>query len=279
MKNLCVETQSGLKVEVIELSPKKAAELLKLNNKNRSIRKRVVNKYASDMKSGNWKSNGVPIIIGNDGMLKDGQHRLLACIEANVTLQDVILVYVPKEQANCFDLNSVRNSKDVAFFEGYTDAVYQDGLIITAVTQILKVKDRYSASARDYSKIRIVEEITKNIDAAQFVRNNITTRKHNKSCLRKSSVIAAIMVAYNCGYPLEKLVRFCEVYMTGVSLAKNEICIVKLRDYASSLRTGDVFSQKDLYYRTQAALFSYEKNKCTITCRKSETEYYTPYSV
>lgn len=277
MDNLCIETKRGMKIEVIEeLTPQIAAELLTLNKENRNIRSHMLKQYVSDMKSGNWKSNGASIVIGNDGILKDGQHRLLACIQANVTLTDVILVYIPKEQANCFDLNGVRNAKNVAYFEGYTDVVYQDSLIISAVTQILKAKDNYSSNARDYSKMCIVEEITKNIDAAQFVREHISKRNH-KNTLRKSSVIAAIMVAYNCGYPLEKLERFCEVYMTGVSLAKNEICIVKLRDYAMSKKTTDLSTQKDLYYRTQSALYSYEKNKCTITCRKSQTEFYTPF--
>ena len=104
-----------------DITPEKAEGLLEMNNGNRAVKKRVVEKYAKDMASGNWKENGVPIVIGSDGTVKDGQHRLLAIIMSGVTLHNQLLVIIPAEDANAYDIGSARTFADVATFEGYGD--------------------------------------------------------------------------------------------------------------------------------------------------------------
>lgn len=69
-----------LSVETI--TPPDAAALLAMNVHNRHVRPIRVRKYAAEMATGRWLLTGEPIII-NGTELVNGQHRLLACIEAD----------------------------------------------------------------------------------------------------------------------------------------------------------------------------------------------------
>lgn len=80
MPNIVIET----------ITPLKAKALLELNSSNRHTRKGAISQYARDMKAGNWKMTGSPIVV-NGKRLLDGQHRLLACVEAGVPFETVVL--------------------------------------------------------------------------------------------------------------------------------------------------------------------------------------------
>jgi len=65
------------------VTPGLAAELLKRNADNRPVSDLKVQHYAADMRAGRWSLNGEAIKVSKDGLLNDGQHRLLALIESN----------------------------------------------------------------------------------------------------------------------------------------------------------------------------------------------------
>ena len=60
------------------LSPEEAELFLELNVRNRRPRNSTSQQYAADMKAGRWKYAAETIKFGEDGILQDGQHRLLA---------------------------------------------------------------------------------------------------------------------------------------------------------------------------------------------------------
>ena len=65
------------------ITPEKAKEILKKNGKNRSISWSTVNAYARDMSKGYWTEGvGVGISIDENGILRDGQHRLEAIVKS-----------------------------------------------------------------------------------------------------------------------------------------------------------------------------------------------------
>ncbi|UOW93032.1 ParB-like nuclease domain protein [Gordonia phage CaiB] len=62
----------------LQITPSKAREILCLNVANRKIRPNQVAKLRAEMVQGRWRVNGDTIRISEDGVLLDGQHRLLA---------------------------------------------------------------------------------------------------------------------------------------------------------------------------------------------------------
>ncbi|MEC3953803.1 hypothetical protein VMT65_12255 [Nocardia sp. CDC153] len=62
--------------EIIEIDAAMARRMLERNTHNRPIRQARVQQYYDDMISGRWVFNGEPIILGPDGEVLDGAHRL-----------------------------------------------------------------------------------------------------------------------------------------------------------------------------------------------------------
>lgn len=90
------------------ISPAKAKVLLDASGfKNRPINTRRLRLYAEEMRNGDWKENGESIIIGADGSIVDGQHRLQALILADKTIGFIVVRNV---NPNVFDtIDSGRN--------------------------------------------------------------------------------------------------------------------------------------------------------------------------
>lgn len=102
---------SGIFSEVVDVTPGLAGEILRRNPDNRPVKAKVEN-YAADMIDGRWVFNGEPIIISDDGFLNDGQHRLLAIIDANKTIPLLIVFGVSRVSRMTVDQGSARSAGD-----------------------------------------------------------------------------------------------------------------------------------------------------------------------
>jgi hypothetical protein len=81
------------------ITPVMANEMLGKNADNqRKVNKARVEKYAIEMRNGMWLYNGESIIVTENGRLIDGQHRLLAVLESNVSIEVSLVDDVPDDQ-------------------------------------------------------------------------------------------------------------------------------------------------------------------------------------
>lgn len=69
----------------VMVTPSIATEWLERNTRNRKVRVSLAYQYADDMRNGRWEYNGDPIRFDKDGVLLDGQHRLLAIVDSGTT--------------------------------------------------------------------------------------------------------------------------------------------------------------------------------------------------
>lgn len=99
-------------------TPEMAAELLVHNKVNRSILKDRVKFYAKAMREGRWHLTGQAVIVSDEGMLIDGQHRLHACLASECSFPTVIIRGVPTAAMRHIDEGKPRSSGDVMEFEG-----------------------------------------------------------------------------------------------------------------------------------------------------------------
>lgn len=89
-----------MKIELQEISPARAKRLLESNTENRPISKRRVDTLVRDIAAGAWSVNesaGNPVAIREDGVLANGQHRLLAISKGTVTVACWVIVGMPKD--------------------------------------------------------------------------------------------------------------------------------------------------------------------------------------
>lgn len=111
-------SRQGVLSEVVTVTPGLASAILDRNENNRNVRKVKAAHYAQDMAKGRWTFNGEPIIVSNTGELNDGQHRLYAVIDANVSLPFLFVFGLPRETRTTIDQGAARTAGDYLAMDG-----------------------------------------------------------------------------------------------------------------------------------------------------------------
>lgn len=105
----------------MSITPAMAVEWLETkNSRNRPVSQTTVDRYAQEMRLGNWKLNGETLIFGKDGQLMNGQHRLKACIAANKSFDSMVIMGVENDTFDTIDDGSKRSLADVFAIRGET---------------------------------------------------------------------------------------------------------------------------------------------------------------
>lgn len=99
--------------EVVTITPDQALIMTEeYNGFNRDVDWGWVGFLAKEMKN-SWQINGEAIIISDQGELLDGQHRLYACVQANVPFKTILVKGITKEAFKTINTGKRRNAKDV----------------------------------------------------------------------------------------------------------------------------------------------------------------------
>jgi len=107
---------------VIEtISPTIAARYLQRNNGNRQLITAHVNALARDMRLGRWMLSPQPICFAEGGGLLNGQHRLKAVIEADVSIEIPVVRNLPDAASDTYDLHATRSTVAANLPAGFGD--------------------------------------------------------------------------------------------------------------------------------------------------------------
>ena len=111
-----------VRARLVTMTPKLARGLIEhRNNRNRDVADGRVAQYAEDIRRGAWIVNGEAIKISRDGEVLDGQHRLLAVLEADRSIQTVLITGLPPEAQESMDQGRPRTFADVLKLRGEKD--------------------------------------------------------------------------------------------------------------------------------------------------------------
>jgi hypothetical protein len=111
-------SNTSLTSEVHLVTPELALAILEANSNNRPVSKQKIYEYASQIRKGSWRMNGQAIIISDAGILRDGQHRLKAVVEAGVPVEMLINSGVEDESYRTLDTGMKRTVGHVLSIEG-----------------------------------------------------------------------------------------------------------------------------------------------------------------
>ncbi len=110
--------------EIVMLTPKKAAELLRRNDNNRVINVTLVNRLAETISSGMWSFNGEAIIVSKDGDLNDGQHRCLAVLKTGIAVPTVLVTGVERKTRYTVDTGAKRSRHHLLQMRGVPSSAF-----------------------------------------------------------------------------------------------------------------------------------------------------------
>ena len=105
---------------LIHVTPTIATDWITRNrSKNRKISTAAVMKYAEDIRAGRWLVNGEAIVLGKTGNILDGQHRLLAVIEAGRPIETFVISQIDDDSFQTLDSGKPRTPADVLGMMGF----------------------------------------------------------------------------------------------------------------------------------------------------------------
>lgn len=112
---------SKIRVSLEDIDPTTAAEWLDHNTKNRNIREKYVERYQRMMRVGRWEVNGKSIKWAG-GLLRDGQHRLLAAVREQLTLRSFVVYGLDEDVFIDLDQEGKVSLRQVLSKDGFSNA-------------------------------------------------------------------------------------------------------------------------------------------------------------
>ena len=223
------------------ITPDLAEELLKCNINNRSVSSLLVAKYASDMASGNWAVTHQGIALYDDYTIADGQHRLLAIVKSNSTVQRLVSYNLPKETAIDIDVHRPRSMIDGILIGGLSDWITARHI---SMASFLTSPTRLSTQ----QTVEFLESIKK---SAKFSIEHLSA---NRRYLTHNVIYSAVCLAHLNGVNPSRLARFCSVYYTGNIESKEENSVIRLRDEFMSNTNAGWNAKQEKFFKAQRAI-------------------------
>lgn len=115
-------TPGGVLVSYVVITPEMATVILEANTKNRSVSDRQVAQYARSLDNNDWPFTGDALRLGPDGLVLDGQHRLLAIERTDKPMECLVVSDLDAVVQRYLDSGRKRTASDQAKLDGVANA-------------------------------------------------------------------------------------------------------------------------------------------------------------
>jgi len=146
-------SQSDVRYEVV--TPDKAEKWLEQNKENRRLGGHLVRRYRRDMENNEWADESPdPIVFGDDGLLREGQHRLHALVRAGKPQVFLVVRNCPREAWSKTGRGRKRSALDQLLLSGEvsSEARRADMSIARRWLEYLSVRQSSDADIADFVK-------------------------------------------------------------------------------------------------------------------------------
>lgn len=106
------------RVELMDITPQMAVEWLNKMGGNRTLSRRIVDRYARDMTADKWRLTGDAIRLDKAGCVRDGQHRLRAIVASGITIRSYVFFGIDEDAVTVIDTGKKRSPGDMLKMRG-----------------------------------------------------------------------------------------------------------------------------------------------------------------
>lgn len=213
-----------IETKVVNVTPEMAKTwLAKFNKRNRHQRADTISAYAEDMKNGSWEFTHQGIAFYEDGVLADGQHRLMAVVKSGATVRFLVTSGLPKGAGARLDQHIRRQAHDALQIGNITPWANRN---ITAVARFILSQMGSVTIPRSVSEIGAF--MNKHQNALQLVETIVVNKKRH---VTHSGIVACYVCALLAGESPEKIKRFADIMYSGESNGAIENAPIRLREY------------------------------------------------
>jgi len=234
-----VVSDNKIETRVVFITPKLAQKILdERNSLNRKVNKKNVNLLSKDMVGGKWKFNGDSIRFNTQGVLSDGQHRLLAIIKSKTTQPIVVINGIDEESFETIDVGFKRSLSDMLSINNIENPIL--------TSQIIKFI--YAIRNGKYSANRNTIRNLSNQDAIPYLQtlDNMSNSVEFVKTLSKNKGHQALIgkpVLGGLHYLMSEIDKdkadyFIEKISTGIDLGENSP-IIALRNKLIKAKTNN----------------------------------------
>jgi hypothetical protein len=239
---------NGIQMTIAYVTPDTAKEWLSLNDGNRRLRQETVEKYARDMKTGNWYFKPVAICFDEAGKLGNGQHTLSAIVLSEKPQWLLVARNVGRKAIAFMDMGVKRTISDVSAFVG---AEIQSQSAAIARIIHFGIRDR---KQRTFDELFDAYKIHR--EAIDFVLEN------NPRRAGMNSSVFAVCARAAYSYDRQTIRRFLTVLVSGVVHDENESAAIRMRDFCRSSRiTSTAPLKEETYFKANSALWHFVQKK------------------
>ena len=239
------------------ISPEIAENLLETNTCNRKLSKGTVEAYANDIINNNWDEKvGTAISIDENGVLRDGQHRLFAIVQAGKGIHTWVCRNVSND--GIYDNNRKRtNSDQISILRSDLENVYKTTRYISVVRALITKNvgnNRRMITAKEI--IDFTDTHKDDLDGFFLNMPQVTVPKISLAVVHLS-----LFMAYMGGVSIEEILNFYDVLCSGMSTKEEEFPIIAYRNY---LKDTSVAATTNIEIgRCQYSLKKYLTCSCT----------------
>lgn len=270
--------KNGEEIGKVNITYDMANELLKFNTKNRKLNKSAIQRYSQSLMDGSFSLSNDMITFDDNGVLTNGQHRLIAVTETRKVLPTIIMIGI--EQSPEMDRGITRNIVDNIMMTCNLDEELRNANIIKTCKALLdNIRNR-----QKYTCEQLKDFIENNKEAIlDAYNNNLLVLQGNTTHVFNVHIAAAFLAAtiyYKNEYKynpdaydaiMDMLVNIREVLTTSVPKYENDSFIIKLRDKIKDCkRDKKKLTTDNIYRSTQYVIYHYCKGeaKSVILCTK-----------
>lgn len=202
-----------MKVATVTMTPEQATELLAHNTHNRPHSNGRIDVYAKEMSEGRWRFNGDAIRVDENGVLLDGQHRLMACVRTGVSFETLLITGLAPEVFDTIDAGAKRSAGNILAISGFTDTNVLAGASRAVLSYVRGVSINSGATAAE-----ILELVQAHADIQQSAR----LAAHAKGILSPSLLTGVIFLAARQPGFDKRVAAFVDGVSTGADLIEGD---------------------------------------------------------
>lgn len=194
------------------LSPCAARLILERHNeRNRCLKQHQERFLRAQIVEGKFTYNGESVVFGDNNQLMNGQHRLNACVHAEVPIEVLLVFGVPAKAFVTIDQGARRSGADVLSIEGNKSCTALAGCLrqIDAYFHDAIGKPHYGSTRTRNENSRFLDLLRQYPDAKQSVKKMLPCK------LTPPSLAAALHCLFGM-HDKAQADEFCDVVLDGV---------------------------------------------------------------
>jgi hypothetical protein len=239
---------------LLNVTPEIAYQWLKLNNFNRPLKQRLVDKYVRQIRAGNWCRTHQGVAFDSQGVILDGQHRLWAIAQSGQSVPMLIFLNENLSVHESIDGGKPRSLLDVIRLE------LRDQTIKNRYILVMKAMwaGRCCVNQNDMTSIEMSNLLRRFHKPVRFA---VELLEHSN--VANNVVMGVLARAYQT-VSQERLIEFCCILRDGDGSHPSTKLIVQFRNWLLRLKDRQEATRRDIYKRTEIVLGAFVKN--AVTC-------------